>query len=151
MKKLLFIFLIFTVLLFSSCTDEIAHVNENIVQPDFDKEQLDKMFGTDEIYIVNTYLPTPEDKVSEFIENNKLNFIKKHYQLSDGTWMTDEYSYKYKLEITGRMNNAAKDTTYVILSNNPDITFDMALKAFGYSSNSEDYFDEEDAVFVAVK
>lgn len=48
------------------------------------------------------------------------------------------------------MHNAAKDSTFVILSNRNDITFDMAWKAFGYSSNSEDYFKPEDAVFVAV-
>ena len=48
------------------------------------------------------------------------------------------------------MNNAACGSTYYILSNSDDITFDMAWKAAGYSSNSEDYFKPEDAIIVAL-
>ena len=61
------------------------------------------------------------------------------------------YTYKYRLEVTGRLNNAVEDTTYVILSNIENITFEQAWKASGLSSNIEDYFKIEDAVFVAVK
>ena len=71
--------------------------------------------------------------------------------MSDGTWKTDDYSYQYRLEITGRMNNAAKDSTFVFLSNIETITFDQAWKASGFSSNLNDYFDIEDAKFVALK
>ena len=77
--------------------------------------------------------------------------MKTYYEMSDGTWKTDDYSYRYKLMLTGRLHNAAKDTTYTILSNTKDITFDQAWKASGLSSHSEDYFDEEDAVFVAIQ
>ena len=48
------------------------------------------------------------------------------------------------------MNNAAKDSTFVILSNNADITFDMAWKASGLSSNIDDYFKPEDAIIVGI-
>lgn len=49
------------------------------------------------------------------------------------------------------MNNAAKDSTFIYLSNIEDISFDQAWKAAGLSSNMDDYFDEKDAVLVAIK
>lgn len=58
------------------------------------------------------------------------------------------YTYKYRLEVTGRLNNAVEDTTYVILSNIEDITFEQAWKASGLSSNTADYFDPAEAVFI---
>ncbi|MBS1335931.1 MAG: hypothetical protein HP054_09930 [Blautia sp.] len=75
----------------------------------------------------------------------------KYYEMSDGTWKTDDHTYKYRLEITGRMNQAEKDSTFVFLSNIEHITFDQAWKASGLSSNMDDYFDEKDAKFVAMK
>ena len=61
------------------------------------------------------------------------------------------YTYKYRLEITGRLNNAVKDTTYIILSNIEGITFEQAWKASGLSSNMDDYFDPADAVFIGIR
>ncbi len=75
----------------------------------------------------------------------------EHYEMSDGTWKTDEYTYKYRLEITGRMGNAVKDTTFIFLSNIEDITFEQAWKAAGFSSNMDDYFDVEVAKFVGMQ
>ena len=153
MKKLFILFA--SVLILSSCAKEkvielTEDFPENAVKPDFVKEELDKKFGTDEIYIVKTYMETPDEELSKYLEQNKIFTKMKHYQLSDGTWKTDNYNYKYKLILTGRMNNAAKDSTFILLSNIPDITFDAASKAFGYSSNMSDYFDPEDVVFVAI-
>lgn len=71
--------------------------------------------------------------------------------MSDGTWKTDGHTYQHKLVISGRLNNAVRDITYTILSNVENITFEQAWKASGLSSNIEDYFKIEDAVFVAVK
>lgn len=84
-------------------------------------------------------------------ENDELVTMVKYYEMSDGTWKTDDYTYQYRLEVTGRMNNADKDSTFVFLSNIKDITFEQAWKASGFSSNMDDYFDEEDAKFVAMK
>ena len=61
------------------------------------------------------------------------------------------YKYKYKLEITGRLNNAVNDTTYVVLSNMENITFEQTWKASGLSSNLDDYFDPADAVIIGVR
>ena len=77
--------------------------------------------------------------------------MKTYYEMSDGTWQFDEYTYKYRLEISGRMPNAAKDTTYVYLSNIENISFQKAMMASGLSSNMNDYFDAEVARFVAMK
>lgn len=78
--------------------------------------------------------------------------LVRHYELSDGSWKTDTHTYQYRLEITGSLGgNAAKDSTFVFLSNLEDITFEQAWKASGLSSNMNDYFKEEDAKYVAIK
>ena len=56
-----------------------------------------------------------------------------------------------KSDISGRMPNAAADSTFVFLSNIKNITFDQAWKAAGFSSNSADYFAIQDAVIVELK
>jgi len=95
--------------------------------------------------IVKTYEATSEE---ESTTNNESVTMVKYYEMSDGTWKTDDYTYKYRLEITGRMNASDKDITYVYLSNTEDITFEQAWKASGLSSNMDDYFDVEVAKFV---
>ena len=94
------------------------------------------------------YNQTDTDLIEELYEKEGFVFTKAHYQNDDGLWVADEYTYKYRLEVTGRLNNAVKNTTYIILSNRKDITFDEAWKASGLSSNTEDYFDPTDAVIV---
>lgn len=101
--------------------------------------------------VVKTYEVTDAELVDEYFRNNKLVTMVKYYEMSDGTWKTDDFTYQYRLEITGRMNNAAKDSTFVFLSNTKDITFEQAWKASGLSSIMDDYFKEEDAKLVAKK
>ena len=74
--------------------------------------------------------------------------MKEYSEMTDGTWMCDDYTYQHRLEITGRMPNAAKDSTFVYLSNFEEISFEQAYMAAGISSNLEDYFSPEDAVLV---
>ena len=74
--------------------------------------------------------------------------LKTYYKNTNGTWQVDGRNYQYRLVITGRMNNAAVDSTFVYLSNLETITFDQAWKAAGLSSNKDDYFSVEDAVLV---
>ena len=90
---------------------------------------------------------TPADQIEKNIEDEVTVYHKPHYKAYD-LWRAGGYTYKYRLEITGRMHNAAKNTTYIVLSNTEDITFDMTWKAAGYSSNSEDYFDPAVAMIV---
>ena len=82
--------------------------------------------------------------VKNTIEGN----MKTYYEMTDGTWMCDGRVYQYRLEINGRMPNAAVDSSFVYLSNIGEITFDQAYKAAGISSNSDDYFSPEEAVLV---
>lgn len=74
--------------------------------------------------------------------------LKTYYELSDGTWQADDRNYKYRLEITGRMDNAAEDSTFIFLSNIEKISFNQAWKAAGLSSNKADYFSVEEAILV---
>jgi len=80
--------------------------------------------------------------VKNTIEGN----IKTYYEMTDGTWMCDDHLYKYRLEINGRMPDAAVDSSFVFLSNIGEISFEQAYKAAGISSNSDDYFSPEKAV-----
>ena len=106
-------------------------------------------YNNKEPYVVNTYYATSDTEVTH--ENDKFVILVKHYEMSDGTWKTDDYTYQYKLEISGRMPNAVKDSTFVFLSNIEEISFQKAMMASGLSSNMEDYFDEETAKFIGMK
>ena len=99
------------------------------------------------IMIVSVAACGKKDGVRNSVNGN----MKKYYEMNDGSWMCDDCSYEYRLEISGRMPNAAVDTTFVFLSNIPDISFEQAYKAAGISSNSEDYFKPEEAVLVEMK
>ena len=77
--------------------------------------------------------------------------MKTYSEMTDGTFMCDDYAYKYRLEISGRMPNAAADSTFVYLSTIEEIPFERAYMAAGVSSNSEDYFQPETAVLVEMK
>lgn len=101
-----------------------------------------------EASVVKTYEIT---ELEEGAESDDFMIMEKHYEMSDGTWKTDTHTYKYRLEITGRMGSAEKDSTFIFLSNIEDITFEQAWKASGLSSNMADYFEEEDAKFVGMK
>lgn len=111
------------------------------------------LFGCsrEEPYVVKTYEATDAELTEAAIENSELVTLEPYCEMSDGTWKAGEHTYQYRLEITGRMNNAAKDTTFVFLSNVEDISFEQAWKASGLSSNMEDYFPEEEAILVAMK
>lgn len=99
--------------------------------------------------VIETYEETDPKLREEHISDNKLVTCVKYYELNDGTWKTDKYHYKYRLELEGRMPNAARDSKFVILSNTKDITFKQAYLAFGVSSNTEDYFEENESIIVA--
>ena len=77
--------------------------------------------------------------------------IATYYKMSDGSWQANGQSYEYRLEISGRMPNAAVDSTFVYLSNIENITFEQAWKAAGFSSNTADYFSADEAVLVEIQ
>ncbi len=87
-------------------------------------------------------------KETSDIKNTINGNWKTYYEMTDGTWMCNDITYKKRLVITGRLNNAVCDSSYVYLSNLENITFEQAWKASGLSSSMEDYFKPEDAVLV---
>ena len=97
------------------------------------------------------YEPTPIEQIDEKYNNEEFVITKLHYENLDGEWVSEGYTYKYRLEITGRMNHAAKNTTFIVLSNTEDITFEQTWKASGLSSNMADYFDPGVSVIVGHK
>ena len=86
-------------------------------------------------------------------EENKAeeSSLKNYSELSNGTYSCDEHIYKYRFEISGRMPNAEKNSTFVYLSNLSEISFEQAWRASGLSSSLDDYFSEEDAILVDIK
>jgi len=49
----------------------------------------------------------------------------------------DGNEYKYKLELTGTLPKASKETEFILLTNDKTLTFDKVAKSM-YSSNSKD-------------
>ncbi len=84
------------------------------------------------------------DSVKETVEGN----VRTYQEMADGTWMCDGHAYQYRLEIKGRMPNAAVDSSFVYLSNIGDISFEQAYMAAGLSSDLDDYFSPGEAVLV---
>ena len=105
----------------------------------------------DDHFGAEIYEPTPIEQIDEKYDNEEFVITKLHYENLDGEWVSEGYTYKYRLEITGRMNQAAKNTTFIVLSNTEDITFDQTWKASGLSSNMADYFDPAVSVIVGHK
>ena len=100
-------------------------------------------------HVVETYDLTDSSLMKEYFKEGKMVTFVKYYEMSDGTWKTDEHSYRYKIELSGRMPNAVKDTTYIILTNEEgNITFEQAMKP-KISSNDKDFFDKEKTIIVA--
>ena len=73
--------------------------------------------------------------------------LKTYTEMSDGTFQCEGRTYAKKLELSGRMPNAAADSTFVCLTNLDDITFEQAYLAV-VSSSTDDFFAPEDAVLV---
>lgn len=144
MKKILGITLITLMLL---CLLGCSQKEPSVAAP-YEATDPETAFASDEfVTVVKTYEITDTETA---FDNDEPVTMVKYYEMSDGTWKTDDYAYQYRLEITGRMSSAAKDTTFVFLSNIEDITFEQAWKASGLSSNMNDYFNPEDAKLVAL-
>jgi len=116
--------------------------------PNNDTVDLDDSTGIHDPNNQELYEVTPSDEIQSKYDNGEFVIQKLHYKSNDGTWVCENHTYKYRLEISGRLNGAEKDTTYIVLSNAKDITFEQAWKASGLSSLMSDYFDPKDAVIV---
>lgn len=66
----------------------------------------------------------------------------------DGSGNSQLKTYKYRLTLTGRMPNAEEDSTFIVLTDRLNISFDEVAKSL-YSSNSEDAL--KDAIIVSME
>ena len=88
---------------------------------------------------------------------NTVGMLHEYTELPNGIYevkcetCNQTHIYKYKISITGRMNSAIKNSTFVYLSNLESITFDQAWKSAGFSSNMSDYFSHLDAILIELK
>ena len=82
------------------------------------------------------------------VKNTVVGNIKTYQEMANGTWTCDGRTYQYRLEIKGRMPNAAADSSFVYLSNIGEISFEQAYMAAGLSSDRDDYFPSGEAVLV---
>ncbi|NLC72917.1 MAG: hypothetical protein GX684_03990 [Ruminococcaceae bacterium] len=145
MKKRLYIGIIAItlILLISACANNTgnSNVNTETKAPDAN--------SANEPKIVNTiYANIESPGVGSAKDTDKAVFVT-YYELSDGTWKTDTHTYKYRLEITGKLSGTQHESKFVYLSNIEEISFEQALKASGLSSNMNDYFKKEDAILVS--
>ena len=85
--------------------------------------------------------------IQTYAAEEKEGRLQTYYEMADGTWGTEEHRYLYKLELTGRMNNAVKDSTFVCLSNSEDISFSEVSKSM-LSSNMADHLSRKEVVVV---
>lgn len=88
-----------------------------------------------ELAEVEEEIPAPEDSMIPYEQNE------------DGTWTAEGYVYQYRLILKGRLPNAVKDSTYVVLTNNPDVTFEEVAMSL-FSSSLEVGFSIEETRLV---
>lgn len=101
----------------------------------------------EEPYIIRAYEVTSMEESEDGVETVYVPYC----EMSDRTWATADYNYKYRLEISGDpRGSSAMIMTYIVLSNTQEITFNQALMASGLSSNLNDYFAPEESVIVGV-
>ena len=88
------------------------------------------------------------EKLEELIASGEDIISIPYYELKDGTFFAQSQNYKEMFRVSGKLNNSELETGYIILSNIGAISFDKAWKASGLSSNSDDYYNENDVLFV---
>ena len=110
------------------------------------------LFGCSEkeTSIVQSYEKTDTALYDEYFDEGKQFNYVTFYELKNGKWKTDHYTYTYKLEISGQLPASPYKVKYVYLSEEPEISFERAWKASGFSSSRADYFEEKEAVLVAI-
>lgn len=65
----------------------------------------------------------------ETSENTTENMGVAYTVSSDGTYTCDGVVYQYKLELTGKDRTAVTEATYMVLTNNKDLTFNKVSDA----------------------
>ena len=105
-------------------------------------------------FLTDPKTQSEDDRIhATYVENNSTDPVvvetingnlKTYRKMNNDTWQYDEYTYKYRLEIT----SSDTGSTLVYLSNLETISPERAMLAAGLSSNFNDYFSPEEAVLV---
>ncbi len=95
-----------------------------------------------------TFLKTETEAIRETYDKGEFVITKTHHRMDDGLWVWISNAYLYRLEVEGKGPGMEKNTTFLVLTNKKDITFDQVWKA-EFSSNTEDFFDPKETVIVA--
>ena len=133
----------------SKALDSQRYINELISSSESAaNEYFSHTYNIDGLNNDGMYEATEAGEIEEKYDSGEYVIFKDYYKIADDNWFCNGYTYKYRLEISGRMSGAAGETTYIVLSNTKDITFEQAWKASGLSSNNKDYFGPEQAVIV---
>ncbi|MDE7207410.1 MAG: hypothetical protein K2N90_09710 [Lachnospiraceae bacterium] len=101
---------------------------------------------------VTRYAPMQSmDGIATIYRSSEDNDVMKtYYEMEDGTWKCEGKTYSLRLELSGRMPNAVKDSGYVVLTDNAELTFDDVTKSM-ISSSSEDSKIMEGSVLVELR
>ena len=90
---------------------------------------------------------TKNDIAKTHKQSEKDGVIRTYYELKDGSWKCDDSTYQYRLELNGRMPNAAVESKYVVLTDNKNLSFEDVSKSL-FSSLLEDHEIMEGSVIV---
>lgn len=78
----------------------------------------------------------------------ELQFVEHYTENDDGTYTAENgITYQYKLILTGRSPNAVRDSSFIVLSNDKNLTFERVSESL-FTSNSNRFLKAEDAVIV---
>ena len=87
-------------------------------------------------------------KVYEKSESDGI--VATYYEMNNGTWQCDDNTYQFRLELAVRMPNAKSDSSYVVLTDNENLTFEDVSKSL-YSSSLEDSKIMDGSMIVEMK
>lgn len=86
---------------------------------------------------------------SNGLSSNDFEWIS-YTENEDGTFSADNgVTYQYRLTLIGRDRGAVRDSGFVVLSNNPELTFERVSESM-FTSNTERFLDQEEAVIVSL-
>ncbi len=92
------------------------------------------------------------DTYGRLKEEQKGNSLEEEAKYVDGSWIFKGKSYRYRLEVTGRWENAEKDVTYVVVTNKKDITFEELFPLSGLSSDLDAKWEvERDTALIRIE
>lgn len=90
------------------------------------------------------------DIAKTYNQSEKDGILMTYYEMNDGTWQCDDNIYQFRLELAGRMPNAKSGSSYVVLTDNENLTFEDVAKSL-YSSSLEDSKIMDGSIIVEMK